>query len=185
MGWTDERVELLKKRWAEGLSASQIAAELGGVTRNAVIGKVHRLGLSGRAKAAPSSVSRMRPKQPVAASQPRRHAPTQAASRPMNFSSNGNAALAMSASPAARPTPTPRIVPIEVVNAELVCERVTIMELRENMCRWPLGDPSQPEFRFCGGKSTPGAAYCPHHSQVAYQPANDRRRDRRISVPTH
>ena len=53
MGWTDERVELLKKLWADGLSASQIAAELGGITRNAVIGKVHRLGLSGRAKAPP------------------------------------------------------------------------------------------------------------------------------------
>ena len=50
MSWTDERVELLKKLWADGLSASQIAAELGGITRNAVIGKVHRLGLSGRAK---------------------------------------------------------------------------------------------------------------------------------------
>ena len=48
MNWTDERVETLKKLWADGLSASQIAAELGGITRNAVIGKVHRLGLSGR-----------------------------------------------------------------------------------------------------------------------------------------
>lgn len=182
MGWTDERVELLKKRWADGLSASQIAAELGGVTRNAVIGKVHRLGLSGRAKTVQSSVARMRP---TPAGQPRRQAPTQAAARPMAFSSRGNTALAMSASPAPRQTPAPRIVPIEVVETELVCERVTIMELRENMCRWPLGDPSQPEFRFCGGRSTPGAAYCPHHAQVAYQPANDRRRDRRISVPTH
>src|SRR5918999_5304444 len=58
MNWTDERVELLKKLWADGLSASQIAAELGGITRNAVIGKVHRLGLSGRAQAPSSSVPR-------------------------------------------------------------------------------------------------------------------------------
>ena len=58
MGWTEERVELLKKLWADGLSASQIAAELGGITRNAVIGKVHRLGLSGRAKSPSSSVPR-------------------------------------------------------------------------------------------------------------------------------
>ena len=58
--WTDERVELLKKLWADGLSASRIAAELGGITRNAVIGKVHRLGLSGRAKTPSSSVSRPR-----------------------------------------------------------------------------------------------------------------------------
>jgi GcrA cell cycle regulator len=52
MSWTDERVELLKKMWNEGQSASQIAKELGGVTRNAVIGKVHRLGLSNRTGAA-------------------------------------------------------------------------------------------------------------------------------------
>ena len=60
MSWTDERVELLKKLWADGLSASQIAAELGGITRNAVIGKVHRLGLSGRAKSASSAAPRPR-----------------------------------------------------------------------------------------------------------------------------
>src|SRR5580698_4207458 len=60
MSWTDERVELLKKLWSDGLSASQIAAELGGITRNAVIGKVHRLGLSGRAKSSSSASPRPR-----------------------------------------------------------------------------------------------------------------------------
>src|SRR5258707_1053279 len=60
MMWTDERVELLKKLWTDGLSASQIAAELGGITRNAVIGKVHRLGLSGRAKSPTSAAPRPR-----------------------------------------------------------------------------------------------------------------------------
>src|ERR1041385_458667 len=60
MGWTDERVAQLTKLWADGLSASQIAAELGGITRNAVIGKVHRLGLSGRAKSPSSSSPRPR-----------------------------------------------------------------------------------------------------------------------------
>ena len=57
MNWTDERVELLKKLWSDGLSASQIAAELGGITRNAVIGKVHRLGLSGRANELAASLA--------------------------------------------------------------------------------------------------------------------------------
>src|SRR6202035_1473542 len=60
MSCTDERVELLKKLWSDGLSASQIAAELGGITRNAVIGKVHRLGLSGRAKSTSSAAPRQR-----------------------------------------------------------------------------------------------------------------------------
>jgi len=177
MQWTDERVELLKKRWAEGLSASQIAAELGGVTRNAVIGKVHRLGLSGRAKAAPSGVARLRAK-PAAA--PRRVATATPAPSQQSYGVRGNVALAAAPVSAPRPVAAPRLVPLEIVeSAALVCERVTIMELRENMCRWPLGDPSQPEFRFCGGRSSPGDAYCGHHAAIAYQPAHDRRRDRR------
>ena len=88
----------------------------------------------------------------------------------------------------ARPAPiaAPRIVPVHLVETEpLVCERVTIMDLKENMCRWPLGDPSQTDFRFCGGRCAPGDAYCTHHATIAYQPANDRRRDRRPSFPTH
>ena len=83
MSWTDERVEMLKKLWADGLSASQIAAELGGITRNAVIGKVHRLGLSGRAKSPSSAAPRPR--------KPRTHTHMLRVSRP---SMRGNTALA-------------------------------------------------------------------------------------------
>src|SRR6185503_18971360 len=69
MGWTDERVELLRKLWQDGLSASQIAGELGnGITRNAVIGKVHRLGMSGRVK--PPSAATARPRAPKPARPP-------------------------------------------------------------------------------------------------------------------
>src|SRR5262245_65830850 len=82
MAWNDERVELLKKLWADGLSASQIAGRLGGVTRNAVIGKVHRLGLSGRA-----TTSRMKSHRP--------RVRTQATKRLMKprFANVGNPAL--------------------------------------------------------------------------------------------
>src|SRR5438874_4887521 len=83
MSWTDERVELLKKLWADGLSASQIAAELGGITRNAVIGKVHRLGLAGRAKSPSSSSPRPRKARP--------HSPMMRVPR---ASMRGNTALA-------------------------------------------------------------------------------------------
>src|SRR4030081_2846895 len=83
MNWTDERVETLKKLWADGLSASQIAAELGGITRNAVIGKVHRLGLSGRAKSPSSSAPR-----------PRKARPPANVFRTMRSAMRGNAALA-------------------------------------------------------------------------------------------
>jgi GcrA cell cycle regulator len=71
--------------------------------------------------------------------------------------------------------PAPR--PVEEIVVP-ICERVTIMELREAMCRWPLGDPSQPDFRYCGARSDVGASYCAHHSRMAYQPAQDRRRER-------
>ncbi|GLK57196.1 GcrA cell cycle regulator [Methylopila capsulata] len=190
MQWTDERVELLKKLWADGLSASQIAAELGGVTRNAVIGKVHRLGLSGRAKAAPTAVARIR--KPVASpTRPAASSGNGGASRPQQqavYASRGNAALAAAPVMEARhvAAPAPRPVAMQLVETTpFACESVTIMELKENMCRWPLGDPSQAEFRFCGGRSTPGHAYCPHHATIAYQPANDRRRDRRPMMPSH
>jgi GcrA cell cycle regulator len=159
--WTDDRVELLKRLWSDGLSASQIAAEMGGVTRNAVIGKVHRLGLSGRGKA--STPGAQRPRKP-------RVATPQAAPRV-------NVALAPRQ---AQPRPVPVAVP-ELLDEEVVVplsERVTIMELRESMCRWPLGDPTTPEFRFCGARSITGLPYCNYHARVAYQPAAERKRIR-------
>ena len=175
MSWTDERVELLRKLWLDGLSASRIASELaGGVTRNAVIGKVHRLGLSGRVKAAaPVSTARARPKGPQAPlrapAQPQR-----AAAMPMR----GNTALAIQARPIALPQ-------VQRASGDVVVpmtEHVTIMDLRESMCRWPMGDPTSTEFRYCGGKTPAGEGpYCSFHSRLAYQPVQDRRRERRIA----
>ena len=136
--WTDDRVELLKKLWGDGLSASQIAAELGGITRNAVIGKVHRLGLSGRAKAPSSSVPRQRkPRAPAQMFRP---------ARPMV---RGNTALA--ASPAYDYDPEPEPEPIE--NIIPIGQRCTLLELDHEKCHWPIGDPGQPDFFFCGGKT--------------------------------
>lgn len=164
MSWTDDRVELLRKLWSEGLSASRVATELGpGITRNAVIGKIHRLGLAERAKtvSAPRPRAAKPPRQPA---QPRQQGP----------SVMGNVALALSPRALAAPAPA---VDEEVVVP--ICERVTLMELREAMCRWPMGDPTAPEFRFCGAKSPIGAGpYCAYHARIAYQPAQDRRRFR-------
>ncbi len=167
MSWTDERVELLRKLWMDGHSASQIAAELAnGITRNAVIGKVHRLGLSGRVKCAPpSSTPRPRP----AAQRPQRLATP----RPAAPIVRGATALALQ--PAQFVAAAQRPVDDVVVP---ISERVTIMELREGMCRWPLGDPATPDFRYCGGRSDITATYCAAHARMAYQPAQDRRRDR-------
>jgi GcrA cell cycle regulator len=168
--WTDERVELLKKLWNDGLSASRIASELGGVTRNAVIGKVHRLGLSGRAKAPSSAASAPRARKVT----PRPVAPVFASAGLVR----GNNAL----QPQARIAPEPKAeARPELLDPDVVVpfsERVTIMELRENMCRWPMGDPTQPEFRFCGQKTETGQPYCSYHCRIAYQPAGERRRER-------
>ncbi|CAM5773966.1 GcrA family cell cycle regulator [Bosea minatitlanensis] len=172
--WTEERVELLKKLWSDGLSASQIAAELGNVTRNAVIGKVHRLGLSGRAKSAAA---------PAAA---RSAAPRKAPARAPSLPAGGGAAAPRSAQALAPHFAPAAAVEIEAEQAPLPSEdvvipfsdRVTIMELREYMCRWPMGDPTSPDFRFCGARSQTGLPYCSYHSRIAYQPAADRRRDR-------
>ncbi len=167
--WTDERVELLKKLWADGLSASQIAGELGGITRNAVIGKVHRLGLSGRAKAPSSAAPRQRkPRAPSAFR----------SARPVT---RGNTALARHAlafldvEPEAEPEPEllDNIIPIG--------QRCSILQLTDATCHWPIGDPSSPEFFFCGGKSIASLPYCAYHCRMAYQPIQDRRRDRRTA----
>ncbi len=162
MNWTDDRVEQLKKLWESGLSASQIAAELGNITRNAVIGKVHRLGLSGRAKSPSSAAPRQRK---VRAPQHMMRI-----SRPM---ARGNTALAHAFDVEAEPDP------IAFDNVVPINQRRTLLELTEDTCHWPVGDPGSTEFFFCGGKALGGLPYCAHHSRVAYQPAGDRRRDRR------
>src|SRR5215203_4912901 len=157
--WTKERIERLKELWGEGLSASQIAAELGeGVSRNAVLGKAHRLGLAqGEAKVAssPRSYKPTRPPDPP---------PTEEASAP----NDAVPAPMMPARPlAAQAAELPRREELVVPRSE----GVTIMELREAMCRWPLGDPTTPEFQYCGARAVEGLPYCSHHAQIAYQPA--------------
>ena len=174
--WTDERVELLKKLWIDGLSASQIAAELGNVTRNAVIGKVHRLGLSGRAKDAKPAGT------PAAAARPRKatrapSAPAPIAPQPHNNNVNNMVIAPIPLQPVIE---EPALLPDEEL-AVPMSERVTIMDLRESMCRWPMGDPTKPEFRFCGARSITGLPYCTHHSRIAYQPVADRKRERKLA----
>ena len=162
MPWTEERVELLKKLWQDGLSASQIAAELGGVTRNAVIGKVHRLGLSGRGQPT-STVKRQRR---ATQSQPPR--------RPRQPVAVGNLALQIHVDPISAPELRPRrdvVVPI--------AKRLSIEMLTERTCKWPIGDPGQEGFHFCGHDSLEGLPYCQYHSGIAYQTPDPRRRIRR------
>ncbi len=172
MGWNDERVELLKKLWAEGLSASQIAGRLGSVTRNAVIGKVHRLGLSGRA-----TTSRMK------SMRPRIRTNNQAvmAKRPINgkplFGTIGGSGLRSNFNG----EPEPYVPPAEEMIIP-INERKYIQTLTENCCRWPIGDPQLADFHFCGKDKTPGLPYCEFHARRAFQPAQPRRRDRELPI---
>lgn len=194
MSWTDERVELLSRLWLEGRSASQIATALGGgLTRNAVIGKVHRLGLAGRVKAAPPSPTPDSEEaqesvgiETMAEATSSRRAVSRAAvstaSAPAPVSAvasariQGNTALSLAEAPAPEAAPKPARVTEEVVVP--LSLKVTIVELRESMCKWPIGDPSSSEFRYCGSPSHNGTPYCQHHGKIAYQPAQDRRRER-------
>ena len=153
--WTEDRVGALKKLWLEGQSASQIAKTLGGgVTRNAVIGKVHRLGLSGRA--APSQPARTTFR---AATRPRPAAPAapvQAPSAPRRIE-------------AAAPRPVMTAQPVAPAPAPELPGTATVMTLGAHMCKWPIGDPSSREFSFCGRRASEGV-YCVEHARVAYQP---------------
>jgi len=167
MSWTDDRVDTLRKLWTEGLSASQIAAELGGVTRNAVIGKVHRLGLSGRAKGTSQTGGGRRKKTATRAGG---YAKTQ---KPGNTS---GARKSEAAAAPARPAPV-------VDLPEPKPMMLSLLQLTENTCKYPIGDPQEEGFGFCGAKTRDGSPYCEYHCRLTYQPAADRRRDRSQKTP--
>ena len=141
MSWTHERIEQLKKLWEAGYTASNIATELGGITRNAVIGKAHRLGLSGRMKSKSkfSSVSIVRKrKMPV----------------------NKNSKI------------------IELTTSVEPMNPTSFADIKDGLCRWPLGEPEDLDFKFCGRKCAEGMIYCTEHHSLAYQPLNQTRRKR-------
>lgn len=206
MSWTDERVETLKRMWTEGQSASQIAKELGGVTRNAVIGKVHRLGLSNRvggkdegedvSEAAPAvaveePVSRVQAEAPAsridAAPRPAAEKPAAPASAaPVTGTNVTPLPLRKPIIPAGQPLPPqPSLNEISpealasVREVEKRAKRLTLMELTERTCKWPVGDPATEDFWFCGLPSLPGKPYCEAHVGVAFQPMSARRDRRR------
>lgn len=198
MSWTDERVETLKRMWGEGQSASQIAKELGGVTRNAVIGKVHRLGLSNRVggkdeeeeapvAAAPAAPARPEPAAPRAETRPAADpAPRPAAAAPASPSNVTPLPVRKAIIPAGQPLPPqPSLNEISpealasVREVEKRAKRLTLMELTERTCKWPIGDPATEDFWFCGLPSLPGKPYCEAHVGVAFQPMSARRDRRR------
>lgn len=189
MAWTDERIDVLRTMWLGGSSASQIAVALGDVTRNAVIGKVHRLGLSGRGKPTATATPRTRkPRTPVSGSagsggggrSSRRttHAHSSASHSGGAAVSLGATALKSDELAVARIERAP--VARGQVDLVLVGDspRLSIQELKEDTCRWPVGDPLLDDFHFCGRSALDAQPYCEYHCGLAFQAPNERRRDR-------
>ena len=198
MSWTDERIEKLTKMWEGGATASQIADELGGVSRNAVIGKAHRLGLKARPspvkandkveapaapaakpaapRPAPAAAPPPRPAAPVAA--PRTAAPSPAptpapapaADAPRIVSVGPGGFLRQG--PGDQQAPIPPAPPRRLVPAKPspeVADKTGLLDLNDRICRWPMGHPGEPDFHFCGEKVNPGFPYCVEHCGRAYQ----------------
>jgi GcrA cell cycle regulator len=194
MAWTDERIDQLKKLWEKGLTASQIAEELGGVSRNAVIGKAHRLDLksrpspvksnNGEKKAAPKKAVRPMPiASPKASTES--PAPTRTNSIPISTDLTAARSTAsmprvvsigpggfMRQGPGDQQAPIPPAPPRRLVAAKPsadIAGKTTLLDLNERVCRWPMGHPGEADFHFCGTAVNPGFPYCVEHCGRAYQ----------------
>jgi GcrA cell cycle regulator len=196
MSWTDQRIDQLKTLWEKGLTASQIADELGGVSRNAVIGKAHRLGLKSRpspvkanepeSKATPKKVAAPVKPVPAAPMRPRPAAPAAPAAAPR---ADGEPTSEIKAAPMPRivsigpggfmrqgpgdqqapipPAPPRRLVPAKP--SPEMADKTSLLDLNERVCRWPMGHPGEADFHFCGEAVNPGFPYCVEHCGRAYQ----------------
>ena len=188
MAWTDERIELLRKSWEAGMTASQIAEVLAeGVSRNAVIGKAHRLGLQPR----PSPV-RAGEVVLLAAGEMLVVEAVAIETVPAGVEDTASAAApgevvespAVQTSTAARaPSPaTPIRKPSRAAAAPRKQVRTTLLDLNEKICKWPIGHPGEADFHFCGKPSQASFPYCSEHCAIAYQ-AQMPRRDRSRPPP--
>jgi GcrA cell cycle regulator len=207
MSWTEERIERLKKMWHDGATASQIADELGGVSRNAVIGKAHRLGLEQRpSPVKPGDEKDLKKPAPAAAAPktaaPKADAPKAAApatsaphgphvaahhpprSGEVQYRSIGPGGFIRQGpgdqQPPIPPAPPRRLVPAKP--SPEVADKTSLLDLNDRICKWPMGHPGEPDFHFCGEPANPGFPYCVAHCGVAYQ-AQLPRRDRRPPPP--
>lgn len=154
MTWTDERTELLKQLWNEGLSASQIAHKIEGVTRNAIIGKIHRLGMPAR-------------KVPFAAS----HAQNKTDSKANKSGTLLHNVKADSRLSDRSKSPEPELIPLLTPE-----QRTSVLHLTERTCKWPIGEPNSNDFYFCGVEAKTDLPYCETHAKIAYQPLERKRK---------
>jgi GcrA cell cycle regulator len=188
MTWTDQKVQMLKEMWGRGYSAKQIAGLIGGLTRNAVIGKAHRLGLSveagaRRAGAPASSTATGGMGSAIKTSSSRKRTmlrplpvmPTPSTIKSFAKGGMGNLGATGGMGEIVRPSARDSVFAIKRT------EGVAMTKVGERHCRWPVGDPRSPDFRFCGCPAHEGLPYCTDHARVAYQ--NVSRRTRATANP--
>ncbi len=140
MAWTNEMIDQLKQMWKKGFTTNEIAKELG-VSKNSIIGKVHRLNLTAR----PSPIKK-KEKTPAPETN------TKVASKPSNPQDSKSQKITIN--------------PIEVTAHKNTC--LKLGELDGHTCRWPIGDPKDDNFCFCGKKVRAGQTYCDEHAAIAY-----------------
>ncbi|MCL2474148.1 MAG: GcrA family cell cycle regulator [Alphaproteobacteria bacterium] len=159
MAWTEQKIQILKDMWGHH-SASEIAEIIGGLTRNAVIGKAHRLKLS--IQRTTSSVS-------LSASRENISAPSKS-SKKQRTARYSMGMPQVPASMKAMPVMKDVFRSLEGISgAEGNTEGVPMTKAGERHCRWPIGDPRSANFRFCGCISHEGLPYCSEHARIAYQ----------------
>lgn len=166
MAWTDEMVEELKKMWKEGLTTGEIGKRLN-VSKNSIVGKVHRLGLSGRPSPIKKKNEDEAPAKPVEkkTEKPRPAEPKAAPAAPKETPAPKTPAKA------AAPEPKP-IMPVKAETPHKHSGNLSLTELDNHTCRWPLGDPKDENFHFCGKKVRVGQTYCDEHAAIAYVKPN-------------
>ncbi len=153
MSWTDEKIEKLKKLWKKGLTTVEIGKELG-ISKNAVVGKAHRLKLESR----PSPIKKAVDKKPITPENKVEAKPTKSAK--------------VKEQPKAKEKPQPQTQPKEKEKIIPPENMVTLMDVTATSCRWPIGDPQDPDFHFCDKEAVEGRPYCLMHCAQAYMGVN-------------
>jgi GcrA cell cycle regulator len=185
MVWTKERIDLLVGLWMSGKSANVVAKEIGNVSRNAVIGKVHRLGISNRANIKKVSPSHKKP-----ADKTRLRNTTSSPISPKKSMSNYSEAYkeeTIKIKTLSKIHHPPRAYGKNIVlprdpSAPVQFKKLSLLELKENTCRWPSGDPKDNNFHFCGCPAETSIPYCPYHAKIAYSQTSKRESKKYIVV---